>query len=425
MNIHFRLSLKRLADMINQRFEDVIFEGDLAKSRAWAKVQKAAPIVVDGEGDKLYISVPLEVQARLTFRERLFGDMLNMLPRIEKTQFRITAHFTIRLETDDEWNLNTYTLGSFRWDKVPEVGFGPLKVKITSFLRSLIQTEIDETAHIIDQQILEEVALKKRLTEAWSEIQQPIPLHDDPPVWLLISPQSNQGQRKHLASDHVNIDTAVSLPILLSLSLTKESNQAETPFPVFEKNTSIVEDFSNMVESKLSYSALEQYFTKQTFPLPSKKGQIQIVEINIQASQPRIHAQIRIQGKVNTMLVKSEFTADASIAFTPKLNSAHHIEASDLAIEVVSPKWWLRNVNRFGNSFIKKAVHQAIEESISEIDRDIKEELDKAFKGTKIADTLQLTGRVSNLEHQSISILPQAFHIQSKLEGAIVFEILL
>ncbi|MFK7971961.1 MAG: DUF4403 family protein [Bacteroidia bacterium] len=423
MNIHFRLSLQSLSDFLNQRFEHLIFEGDLPKANAWAKVVKYAPMSIDGEGDKIYVRVPLQVEARLTLREKIFGDMLNILPKLEKTKFRMTAHFAVRLHTDDDWNLQTFTLGTFKWETPPEVGIGPLKMKITSFLRSMIQEEVEEAATMIDQAIAEEVQLRQRLEAIWKEVQMPFQVHDDPPVWLHIRPQAVAGKREALTCDHIAVDTAISLPLGLNL-MTQPSQLAEyAALPSFGVESTIGEDFKNTVQTRMHFASLSKHYDGawiQTGESEEEKAQIQNLKLG--ADEDIILMEMDLNGVFKVGPIFSQIATGVKLSFKLFLEQ-NHIHVSDISVDLQSSNLMIKALNQIGKKYLIKKITALFQEVIGMVDTEVRKNLEEAFEGTEISESLMLKGRVDVLKHRSLMVETHAIKLDSELDGHMTFYI--
>lgn len=423
MNLHFRLPYTELSEYLETRFSGTLFEGELARSSAWAKVERIGPIGLDGEGDKLYVSVPLEVKAKLTLREKLFGDIFKLIPRIEQTRFQIVAHFSVRLYADDHWQLRSSTLGSFRWEQQPEVGLGPLKMKMTAFLRGIILDEIQDVAEQIDQAIIDDVALRSKLEHVWSEVQEPFQLHDDPPVWLHIGPREGEATRDTLTCDHFHIDTAVNLPLHLDLGLSPQRN-TKRPFPVFLNKEPIEERFSGLVHSDIEYRELAGWYEKKPMLLPDKLGTIQFNSIDVSTSGDRVIMMTNVEGRASYGLLKSRFKADAKMSFRPFINNQKRIEASELTVEIFSATWLLRNLWRFGKKRLKAELAFFVENLLKSIDLQVEKELKDALNGRKLTSQVQLEGKLESFVHQRLEVREDRLLLTSGLEGEMVFVIL-
>ncbi|MEZ4686966.1 MAG: DUF4403 family protein [Bacteroidia bacterium] len=423
MNIHFRLPYTALASYLNSRFDGVLFDGELARSSAQVRVEKTGPIGLDGEGDKLYVSVPLKVQARLTLREKLFGDMLNLIPKVEQTQFSLTVHFSIRLFANERWELQSSTLGSFRWVEKPEFGLGPLKVKSTAFLRGIILDEVQDVSEQIDEAIKNDVALRSRLEAVWAEVQEPIQLHDDPPVWLHISPDAGEAKREPVFCDHFQIDTAVYLPLRLNLGLNPNSGLRK-PFPEFTPEKDIEESFSGTVQSEIHYQKLADWYIRKKFSLPGQLGEIQFNSVEAKGEDGVITLNVVLEGQAVYGFLKSRFEATAFISFRPVINEQKHIEAGDLTVDLKTSKWWLRNIWRFGKKRLKDELTSFIKNLLQSIDDQVEKELERAFKGKKISSQLRLEGKLKTFRHTDLRVAEDRLMLGSVLEGEMVFVLL-
>lgn len=128
------------------------------------------------------------------------GKIINHLPLLAEGRVRIPPgvwrpfsttfiiHAISDISLDENWNTVSHTQPSFTWETTPYISVLGLKIGVQGTAEKALTKELAELAPRIDAVIEDRVNFRKRVTEIWESLSEPIAVGKTPPMWLTIRP---------------------------------------------------------------------------------------------------------------------------------------------------------------------------------------------------------------------------------------------
>ena len=179
ISLPIEIDVKDLEKKINFEIKGLLyaddsFEGDDLKVKAWKKQDFTLSVV----GNELFYSVPLKISIKY---KKLFE-----FPEVFAD---ITLKFKTQFSIQKDWTLITKTtpLG-FDWVGSEGIKFGGVELPLKTISDMVLNANKDTFGKEIDAAIKTQLDLKGIARSAWSTLNIPIVIKDDPKVWLKMSP---------------------------------------------------------------------------------------------------------------------------------------------------------------------------------------------------------------------------------------------
>lgn len=154
-------------------------------------VRRPGPVVARGQEDRLVLDVPLRLNAR-AYRTRRAARRAEKGKDTDGIGLDFDAILEVGsvLSIDEQWSLGSQTALEVRWNEVPTLDLGPLRIPIRKPVEKQLVDKLAEVAAGIDERLAERDPTRAAVERAWAELASPRPLSTDPPVWLVTTPQS-------------------------------------------------------------------------------------------------------------------------------------------------------------------------------------------------------------------------------------------
>jgi hypothetical protein len=146
-------------------------------------VERSGPVSLYGRGDRVYGSVPiygaLEGQGANRFTARISGE----------TEASATIEVEARPQLNKDWSLNLNFSDGFRWSEPPVLHVLGRDISLTKYAEPRIRTQLAKVrARALAA--ARRLDLQGKAATAWRRAFDPVQLHDNPAIWLQLTPQS-------------------------------------------------------------------------------------------------------------------------------------------------------------------------------------------------------------------------------------------
>jgi hypothetical protein len=129
-----------------------------------------------------------------------YGSVFNRIPLAARGRVRIppgvwrpfessfVINATTDLTLDEEWNTRSSTNAVITWGDEPVITVAGIKVGLKGASEDALNQQLAVLTPEIDGIIEREVDLRREVDKVWNDLIDPIPIRDDPPMWLSIVP---------------------------------------------------------------------------------------------------------------------------------------------------------------------------------------------------------------------------------------------
>lgn len=190
INIPFHFDSKNLEKLVNKQLTGMIYadtsyddnNNDGLMLRAWKKADIRLAIA----DNELRYSVPLRVWISKRFSLGSFG--INLTDTKSVTA-EILLKFKTKISVNKNWTLSTVTQSDgYEWISTPEIRLGSVTVPLPFISDLLIQGNLSAVNAGIDKSLRSLLDVRKILQKTWTDLQQPVQIPGDYPLWLSVQP---------------------------------------------------------------------------------------------------------------------------------------------------------------------------------------------------------------------------------------------
>ncbi|MCZ2444579.1 MAG: DUF4403 family protein [Flavobacteriales bacterium] len=281
-------------------YKDTLYENndnDNLKVKVWRTKKE---IKVDGHQQKIRFQLPLEIWAQYQWKA------CDVCPSIEKsTSFDLHLTLVTQIQLGKDWSLVTTTTATdMQFSKEPVLDFGMIKIPITRFIKTILNTNMPAITSSIDREVANTLPLRTYIEEAWLQVQDPILLDSTYQAWLLMKPISVQ--ITPLNCDLQKLSLRAGMDTFIE---THIGNKPTVPLKTFLTSPVIKEKLSNqfMIELpiKIGFDMISQIaksnLKDSAFQI-SKNKKITIIDIRVYGRAGYVFAQTELKGSFDGMV---------------------------------------------------------------------------------------------------------------------------
>lgn len=407
INIPLSMNLKEVEKKINQEFsgtiyEDLSFDGDDVKVRVTKKPDKSATVV--GKGQDLYLNIPLHIWAEV----RIKKDLLIMQPNIKKsTEFDIDVKYTINLELQEDWDIETEARGDFAWEKKPKIQLGPIKVPIAGIAKPHIQKQIDEIALTINEYVQKDLNIQDKVSKFWKKLGEPILVDPASKAWLSVEPTQFFATQLNTIGNTTHLQVGLESYLINTLG-DKPETITLGELPPLTLVDSLPNEFSILLQNRVSYESLKALTLEEVKadPISFKKGKykVYVTDLEYWGSKERLFIRADIQAKKRKKKgykdkVKGYLVFDCIPYFDKDDNT---IKVKDLDFELKTKSALIKMANWMLHGKIKKQMEKNIVVPIEDELQGAKDLVNKELENLVLEEFVNIKGNLERLEIDAI-----------------------
>ncbi len=190
LNVPVEIPISELETQINAKIKGLIYEDksyeDDDRDNLKAKVWKLSPIKMVALESSFLFEVPLKIWVSAGYNVSPLG--INM-SGYKDTEFSIRIRLISKIGLTPDWTVRSETyVDSYDWISEPNVKVAGINIPIKSMVSRLLNKNFDKITEAIDQQVAENIELKKNVEVAWQLAHEPVMLAKEFDTWLVIKP---------------------------------------------------------------------------------------------------------------------------------------------------------------------------------------------------------------------------------------------
>lgn len=302
LNIPVNIEIKKLETIVNQQlhgllYADTSFE-DNNHDNLMVKAWKTSDIKLSMEGNQLTYSVPLEVWLKKRFVLGAFGFSVS---ETKETNAEILLNFKTRITINPDWSISTYTTSSgFEWISTPMLTIGSISVPLPLISDLLISANQKEINKGIDKAISSSLDFRKMAQKSWIDIQQPMKLGNDFPVWARITPV--EVRVMPLQSSFGIIHETVGLKALCELFYGSEPPALiQKDLPDLKISSRLENDLNLNILVDIPFLHINELARQQLVGYHMKQGKqdITVTDISLFGNKEKLLVALTLKGSLN------------------------------------------------------------------------------------------------------------------------------
>jgi len=394
------LSLREIETELNNQLTGLIYDDVDYADGVLMKVWKVSPILLSMKGEDIVYEVPIKIWAKIKWEVNQFGFKISDEFTADAS-LRMT--FNTKLKIGVFWKLEPQTtLQKYDWIQKPVITGGSISLPVTFIADRVIKSQQKVITEAIDEEITNQIELRKYVEEGWNAMHQPIQLYNNPTAWLRISPSAiyvtpltgdKDFARASIRIDGVAETFVGSKPAVKLTNLPNASyiNNATGDFVI-----SLINDMTYEEAGKIA----TQYLVGQTFNSSNGKKKIHIDSISIYGGGENLIVKTKVSGNVNGFIyLKGKPTYD-SISQTIYLkNLDYSVETKNAMIK--TGNWILK-------STLTKRMQEALRYSVAADMAEIKKQVNSYIGTYNISKNVSIKAHVIDLEPKQIFVTKES-----------------
>lgn len=402
MNIPIRINAEELERSINSQLEGILYEdkdmNDGDDMMVKAEKREDISLTIDSQLVKYRVPLGLWIKYDAGLMDvQAKGDIaLNF-----KTSFNIK----------EDWTMETLTeLEGYEWLKKPTVNLIGINLPV-GFIADLVLRNSKATiTKSIDEQVKQNIDLKKLIGEAWVQMHDPILVSEEFNTWLTIRPESI-GMTPLIVDEGEIVSTVVveSRPVV-ELG-EKPETQVVTPLPSFKYKQEANDDFTIHLRSKISFEEAERIARNQTVGETFSQGK-RSVKIE----------DLRISGKGTRLLVSTtlsgSYSGNIELSGRPVYNHKRNaIDIDDLDFTLDTKNVLYKTAAWLLKGTLRKEIQKNMDFLLDYNMQDMKKQLQQQLEHYPITESIFLKGDLDDLNIQNAFISTDGILVDVALKG--------
>jgi len=394
------LSLREIETELNKQLTGLIYEDDDFSDGVLMKVWKVNPILLSMKGEDIVYEVPIKIWSKIKWEFNQFGFSVSDEFTADAS-LRMT--FNTKLKIGVFWTLEPQTtLEKYDWIEKPVITGGSISIPVTFIADRVIKSQQKVITSAIDDEIKQQIQLRKYVEEGWNAMHQPIQLYNNPTAWLRISPSNivvtPLTGNKDFATATIRIDGVAETFVgpKPAIKLTNLPNASYTNNAGGDFVISLVNDMTYEEAGKLA----TQHLAGQTFTSSNGKKKIHIDSIQIYGGGDNLIVKTKVSGNVTGFIyLKGKPTYDS-------LTQTIYLKKLDYSIETKNAM--IKTGNWILKSTLTKRMQEALRYSVAADMAEMKKQLNTYIGSYNVTKNILIKATVNQLAPKDIFVTPES-----------------
>ncbi|MBK8490344.1 MAG: DUF4403 family protein [Saprospirales bacterium] len=408
LEIPVRLHRVQLQDDINIQLGDTLYadnsaDGDNLEIRAL----KASTIEIQISGQEIYYKVPIDLWIRKKMR----------LANLQGTG-ALVLNLKTRYQIKEDWTLETFTeLVDFTWIKKPVLKTALVDIPLQFVADLVIKNSRRKLTKTIDDQVKENLDLRKEVESAWKMLQDPFLLSEEYATWMVMRPKAI-----YMTPFQTVVDTVESIIGLESELEVVLGDQPEPPtlaaLPLLEWRKAGAKGFSLMLQADIPYTEAERLAREsmvgQRFE-QGKKRYVIVEDLKLFRQDDQLAVQTTLSGS---------YKGNINMVGTPTYSeSKNKIELEDLDVELKTRNILHKTLGWLLKGVFKNEIQKSLDYYLNYYLNTTKKTLQEEMKHAEVAPGILLKGELSRLSVDQIFLTPDAMRLWISMKGDIQVDV--
>ncbi len=298
LNLPVEIAVADLQNQTNKYLNGLIYDDEkIEDDNLMIKIWKQAPIVINENGGKLEMVLPLKVWVKVRYGIEKFG-----LSAYDTRELNLNGNIKLNSKVVfSNWKLSTATqIGGIDWVQSPSITILGKDVPITYLINPAIALFKPKLGKMVDDAIAQSLDIKPYVLNALEQVSKPVEVNNTYHVWFAMQPLELYTNQAKVANKKISIimgmksylETSVNSKPTLSFDKTKIALLAAEKLP---------EDFGISVAGIITYQAaaalMKQNFSGKQFQSGSRS--VTINDIALWGKDGKMIVELGMSGSVN------------------------------------------------------------------------------------------------------------------------------
>ncbi len=401
VNIPVRLGLRELEKMVNDEFNVVLEQNKSFEQEGYqVEIEKLNDIKIGIDNQRIKYLVPLKLKIQK-----------NMGFATVKADAALAMQFFTDFDIKADWTLSTVSsIESYQWLEQPKLRFGGVSIPAQFIGDMVIRQSKAVITKSIDEQIKENLNLRKVIDDAWVRLQVPIEVSKEYNSWAAIHPQSITATPLKTVSDAVVFTISVQSKPDITLG-TKPSISRVTALPAFRFSNVPDQDFRVYLSTVVSYKQAEQLATQnlkgETFT--SGKYKVTIEDISLYGQGEKLVIDTKLSGS---------YKGSVYLIGEPYYDTGkNRVDIKNLDYSLGTQNFLFKTAGWLMKSSMKNKIRENINFYVDYNLQAIKQQIQEQFTRYEIAPGIVLKGELKDLNITDVFLTRQGIRVQVGVQG--------
>ncbi len=419
VRIPIDISISGMEHALNNQMKGLLFENNGLKATdnimLDVKVWKDADVKLDVKGNEIFYKVPLKLWSKALFQASVLGMDVS---EATESECSIELFMKSAISIDSLWNVQTKTtLVNYNWIKKPLIKIGPLELPVTLLADLVIKNQKDELPKKLDESLKSNLSLKPFVEKAWNELQEPIAISNDPPLWLVIKPLNPF--MTPFVSKTGKFSSSVGISAYVESVVGTKPASPFTKLPNLKFISTGNDKFSISLTNDISYATATELAKKtllnKEFEFSNGKHKITISDIEIYPSKDKLTVKASMIGSLNgTVYLKGRPKYDSTTKAIRLIDTEFDLDSKNKLLKTAG--WLLHGaLERKLEPYLSYPIGDKLKES--------EELIKKSLTNNRLDKNILMNGQLVKLAPQEIVIMEQGIKTIVKAEGKIEIKV--
>ncbi len=399
LNLPVEIAVSDLQNQTNKYLNGLIYDDEkIEDDNLMIKIWKQAPIIINENGGKLEMVLPLKVWVKVRYGIEKFG-----LSAYDTRELNLNGNIKLNSKVVfSNWKLSTATqIGGIDWTQSPSVSILGKDVPITYLINPAISLFKNKLGKMVDDAIAQSLDIKPYVLNSLEQVSKPVQVNNDYHVWFAMQPLELYTNQAKVANKKISIvmgmksylETSVNSKPTLSFDKTKIALLAAEKLP---------DDFGISIAGIVTYQAAAALM-KQNFagkPFQSGSRSVTINDVALWGKDGKMIVELGMTGSVNGNFYLSGIPAYDST--TKEI----YLDQVDFVLD--SKNQLLRLGDWVAHGIIAKKIKESCRYSIKDQLIQGETTLKTYLSNYEPVKGVKVNGTVIGLRPQKISLTPNA-----------------
>ncbi len=413
INIPFDINLEKLERLVNRQFQGIVYSDSSydnnGKDDLMLVARKTGNIELQMDGNQIAYRVPLSLWIK---KRTNIGVMGYSYQDEREVTAEIALKFKTRITLGKDWVISSFTTSDgYEWLKEPVLRLGPVTFPLTFIADLLLSSNQNTINKGIDKAFRSSIDIKKMMTDVWKNIQVPVRITDDYPLWVKITPL--EIRMIPIQASDGNLQLTFGLRSLSEVFYMEKqpSYKINEQLPEIRVTSKLEDEFSVNLLTDIPFTVINSLAKKELINYTISQGRytVKLEDIYLYGNGDQLVVAAEVSGSIRGTIYftgKPVFDKERSV-----------IKINDLDFDVRTKNVLVRSAGwLFHNGFLQ-AVQSRLEFPVGDQLKDVRKQVQSALDENRQMGLFRVGGTVSTVSIDQITITQAAVKSLFSLSG--------
>ncbi len=374
--------------------------------RAWKK--NDITLVMDG--NQLSYSVPVIVWIKKRFVLESFGFSVS---DVKEVNAEILLKFKTRISLNNDWTISTLTTSDgYEWLSAPVLRLGPVSVPLPVISDLLLSSNQKTINAEIDKAIVSSFDLKKVVQKTWIDIQTPIKIGEDYPIWARITPA--EVRTVPLQSSAGVLHLSIGIKALCELFYGSEpAFTVQESLPDLKITSRLENDFHVSIMLDLPFRHLNELARQQLvgYEIAQGKYKVTVMDVFLYGNADKLQVALNLSGSLNGTIYLS-----GKPSYDKETSS---LRINDLNFDIHTRNLLLKSASWIFHHNLLQTIGSKLEYPVGEELKSARTQLQTFLESNSKMESFRISGNIKNLDLDDIRITRESVKAVFSFAGSL------